>query len=216
MLVKTDETQSKLLPFEKREETLDQIRQWIEQETANAMYLEDPDTSPIIVGKRLGRPLLPAELERKLVKICPTLVFEVNPNNSRMKALYNVDSRGKEYICAYHNEVMSERSIMRVKVEEVPETDANGLPIKHFDRKDLGAHELVPGKGFLPKPGVTNPYVKKVLIPYGEKTRGWRTVLIKLVRAGLVTPTAVEREFGADNTPEWQGSMGKSDLQRPW
>lgn len=157
----------------------------------------------------MGRPMLASELELRLGKLNSRLMFEHNPYNNTKKALYHVDQRGKEFVCAYEAGMMPERSVFRVKVDYVPED------VEHIDRKDLGPQELIPGRGFVPKDG-KNPYMKRVLIPWGEQMRGWRTVLIRLVAMGLLTPTQVETTFGADNTPEWQGQMGKTPLQRPW
>jgi hypothetical protein len=43
---------------------------------------------------------------------------------------------------------------------------------------------------------------------------GYRTILIRLLHAGLVSLTRIEEVFFSDNTPEWAAKTGKrKDVQ---
>ena len=50
---------------------------------------------------------------------------------------------------------------------------------------------------------------KTVKIPWRRQKRGWREVLIMLIRKQLVTLDAVERVFGAGDRPSWKILTGK-------
>lgn len=216
MLIVDSANAPRLVAGNKRESHTDQIRTWVAEQTANAVYLKDNDLSPANADRQIGQKMFASELELRLKKLSPNLLFEVNPFNATKKALYHVRrGEGKVFICAYENGVMPEHSIMKVKEELVRDLSV-GVPGAPLNRKDLPKHEFVPGNGFVFDDTVAPLGFKKVLIPWGEYIRGWRTVTIRLVEQKIVTPTQVENIFGADNRPEWARHMGHKDIQLPW
>jgi hypothetical protein len=152
--------------------------------------------------ERLGRPLLPDEFERRLARLNPNLFFEVIPENPSHKRLSILDTRGKHFVCVYPNSLIPERSIARLKVIECPDPNVTGSEIT---RKDFSSD-----------PNALRPGWRRVTVPWGEAKRGWRTVLVRLIQAGLITPTQAEQEFGSDETPEWRQYTGKGEFTSPF
>lgn len=188
------------------------VKQWVMQQVAHAVYLEDTDLSPANSDRQLGRPMFANELEVRLKKLSSNFLAETNPFNASKKALYYAyPGKGKVFVCAYENGVMPEHSIMKVKEEEVWDVEQT-----HIDRKDLPKHEYQRGVGFRFDPTAPRPGFKKVKLPWGEQKRGWRTVLLKIVIGGLATITDVERIFGTDDRAEWAGHTGKKPVTTPW
>ena len=193
------------LAEKQRDETL----KYIERETQYCHFLNDPQNNPSIWERQLGSALTSTQLEARLRKLNPNFIFENHPLKSDKKCLYWNDSRGKQFICAYENGFMPEHSVFKVKEDEVWTGQS------HFDKKDLPKGEFVPGRGMVWDSDVT-PGFKKVYIPWGEKVRGWRTVLIKIIGQRLCTPTEVEKIFGSSNSAEWHKHLGKGQSTVPW
>ncbi len=155
------------------------------------------------------------ELEAKLLKLNAAFHFEHNEFNPTKKMIYLVDRRGKVPLFPYESGVMPERSIMNTKEEMVPVDDVFDNNNFKMNRKDLGKQTWDEEKKEFTS-STPNPYLRKVLIPWSEKTRGWRTILIKLVIAGVITPRQAEESFGAADNREWQNSLGKASHNLPW
>lgn len=218
MLIVDSQVAPRLEAGLRTEQKVDQLKRWVESQTANAVYLKDEDLSPANIERQFGQKMMATELEKKLKKVNQNLVFEVIPENPGHKRLSELRrGEGKVFICTYPNGLIPEHSFMRVKEEVVQDMNFYNSATNsfHLDRKDLPKHEFVPGDGFKWDSEVPLGF-KKVLVPWGEYLRGWRTVLIRLVENGSATPTQVENIFGADNRPEWSAHMGKQKIQLPW
>ena len=149
---------------------------------------------------RLGRPLMPIDLEQRLSRLNSDLVYEVieaNPTHKRLSVMRNGE---KVFVAVYENSLMPERSIMRSRVVEVPDPK-----VTHIDRADMPKHE-----------GDLRPGWRRIEIPGGEKVRGWRAVLVRLIQQGIISLTQAEDAFGADNTPEWAQHTGKGAYTTPF
>lgn len=179
-----------------------QMKTWITEQEANCIADLDPESNPTDILSRIGKPMHENAFEAKLKVLNPSLIFQWNEFNSTKKAMYRATPKGPEYLFPYDSGLMPERSIMAVEEEMVPDA-AVFTPGFVIERKEF-------------KPDGTNPYYRKVKKVWNEKQRGWRTVLIKLVKCGLLTPTQVETAFGAANTKEWQGHLGKTAVTTPW
>jgi|SRR5579883_2784268 len=216
MLIVDSQVAPRLAAGNFREQKVDQLQKWIEDQTANAIYLKDDDLSPANIERQFGQKLSATELETKLKKINPNLIFETIVENPGHKRLSELRRGEKVIICTYPNGIIPEHSFMRVKEEVVQDMNFYNSTTAtfHLDRKDLPKHEFVEGEG-IKWDGLPLGF-KKVLIPWGEYLRGWRTVLIRLVEAGAATPTQVEKIFGSDNRPEWAAHMGKQNIELPW
>ncbi len=215
MLLNTSENLNSRLSYDKKEKQREQMAAWVEQQTKNSIFLEDEKTNPANALARIGKAMLAGELEGKLKKLNSSLHFEYNSFNSTKKMIYLVDRRGKTPLFPYEAGVMPERSIMNTKEEMVPVEDIYESTTFKMNRKDLGKQTWDEKKQEFVS-DTPNPYLRKVLIPWSEKTRGWRTILIKLVIAGAITPKQAEDTFGSHNTREWQNSLGKAKHNLPW
>lgn len=233
MLIVDSVVAPRLVRGAKEESKAETIQNWVKEQTANVVYIREHDLSLANADRQMGQKFWPSELEARLKKLNPNLLFEVNSFNPTKKALYHVRrGEGKHFICAYENLVMPEHSIMKVKEEVIQDLNyirqgADGIPRMHLDRKDLSTeqvkyataiHRGADGELVEPEkdPNAIPIGFKKVLVPWGEYVRGWRTVTIKLVEAKVATPTQIESIFGADDRASWAKHMGKQDIRLPW
>ena len=197
MIINDTERQSKVAVFskyEKNQENFLQVSQHEVKDSIHVARISDPG--------RLGTPLWPKQFEDRLTRLNANLVFEVIDLNPTHKRLSVVDQRGKHAVVVYENSLMPERSIPKLRELEVPDTGWDHSKTKRTDfAKDTAA--LRPGW-------------RKVTVPWGEAKRGWRTVLVRLIQAGLITTTQAETEFGSDETPEWRQYTGKGEFTSPF
>lgn len=180
-----------------------EIVSFIERETSNCVMLNDPDSSPANAARQLGRGYVTRDFEERLLLLNPNFIFTPHPTNPTKRCLYFTDRRGKRFICAYESGFLPEHSIFSVKRKEV----WDGVTT-HINKKDLPKHEVTPTGVVW---GGMTPGFKKVDIPWNEVTRGWRTVLVKIVGERIATPTQVESLFGSANRAEWAKHMGRSN-----
>lgn len=211
--------------LEAAEEKRAGVEAWVKNELANAIFLNDP-YDPTNAAARWGRAMSSDEVEKRIKKLVPDAKFHVNPRNLSKKYM-TVENRGT--VLVYENGRIPERSIMSRVLKETMDPSILRKGKFHIERADLPKHEVVPhvvtangdvfheGLGHtIWDPSRPIPGMIRTEIPWSEAIRGWRTMLAKLVKDGLTTPAAAEREFGSDNTPEWAGAMGKRDKSRPW
>lgn len=165
---------------------LEEKKKWLDQQLQHCVYVENENEDPTNIQQQLGSMMTSHFLEERLKQLTNRVLFEFNPINPLMKALYILKDGKKEYFCSYHADMMPEHSIIKVKREVVWDPDYTE-PLK---RADLPKHKWVEGKGYVFE-GVP-PGWKEVLIPWGEIKRGWRTILIKLVKEGILTVTQAE------------------------
>lgn len=75
------------------------------------------------------------------------------------------------------------------------------------------------GKGigeWIFEPDAVLPGMKKIVHPWGEFMRGYRTILLRLVIDRYISPAQAETTFLRDQTPEWAAGMGHHAKSRPW
>lgn len=165
---------------------------WMKEQEKDTIYVENELIDISNNERQLGRPFLPSELEKRLKKVNPNFHFEVNWRNNEMKALYFIKNGKKEYIGSYHNCLMPEHSVSKVKYELVWDYKATQKPL---ERKDLPKHEWVPGKGWVFDPNAPRPGWKVLKKPNGEYKRGWRTLLIMIVLKGYAQWWEIDKVF---------------------
>jgi hypothetical protein len=121
-----------------------------------------------------------------------------------------------ETLVPYERGWTPEHSIMMLVEKEIADVDVLSRR-KSISRADLPKSEYIRGEGFVFDPTVTRPGFRKIKQVGREVTRGWRTVLIRLLVQGVITLTDVERVFGSDNTPNWAMHTGKHNHNYlPW
>lgn len=190
------------------------VADWVKIQSENALFLEAEGFRSANYQKQLGHALTHEQLEARLQKLIPQLKFEYSEFNSTKRRAYLELDGEKVTVCAYEaapeGTPMPERSVIFVKDTILPDPS-----VKKVSRQDLPKYHQLPDGSFKfegPPLGT-----KTILEPYGEAVRGWRTVLLYCVIAGLVSPAAVEAEFGADNTANWAYHLKKrADARVPW
>jgi len=153
---------------------------------SNSITVEDDagrDTSNLVA--QMGRPLASQEVQRRLKLIYPGLVFEVSPGDVTKTGIYiwkdvkNVAGgweKRKTFLCGMESGIMPEFSVI------------------HKTKKRV-ANPALFGKE-TPTREVDWLYVDTI----AAETRGWRTVLVRLLHLGILTRWDVEKHFG------WQPS----------
>lgn len=143
------------------------------------------DTSNLLA--QMGRPLHCAEVRRRLSLCCPNLIFERAIKHSELTGIYIMrDERNaaggwdkrKVHICGMPSEgVMPEFSVLHKTKKRVANPDIMGQQVGRDAVK------------------------WKEVETFADETRGWRTVLIRLLHQKIITRAEVDKHFG------WQPSI---------
>jgi len=226
MLIGDSSLQERHNTMTQAEEARANILTWVKDQLKDSVYVADDTVSPTNAERQMGRPLPAVEVERRLLKLNHNLRFEHHPYNKTKKVMYYVRADGtKQTIMPYENGIIPEHSIMGAVIKETldPAVAQNKF---HIDRGSLPKHEIRPHEiseqGDVKLGDViwddTVPLLgmKREKIPWCERIRGYRTMLVILVHAGYITATQAEQAFGSVNRPEWQKHMGKKDHKLPW
>jgi len=194
----------------KKEMYYEKLRLWERDKVDNAIYVTDNDLSPGNWEKQKGQELTTEKFEQKLLKIFPGARFATFPKNPSKRCVYRILPDGSaEFLCSYENGKMTEHSVLYIKEEDVldinpTKTDA----LTHIDRQDL-PHAEWDGTQWNFDRSKPLPGSKRVTTATREVSRGWRTVLIKLLQAGVITLQGAEKEFGTVNDRKWAFHTGK-------
>jgi len=152
---------------------------------SNSVTVEDDaghDTSSLLA--QMGRPLASAEVQRRLHLCNPGLVFIRAPLHPELTGVYiekdeKLASGGfakrRIHICGMESGIMPEFSVRHVTKKRVPNPEVIEAGGKNLARDA----------------------VKWLEIPtFYAETRGWRTVLLRLLHAKLINRFHVEQHFG--------------------
>jgi hypothetical protein len=197
--VSGSENMEALVAEDKKREAKEKRISWIKEQAASCMIPENSAVGDF--AARMGTAMSHRELERRLKRLNPSLVFENIKGNSRAKRLSIQRPDGIHRLFAYSTGHLPERSVARVVIEETP--DPTYLQGRVMERSELPAHEKKEDGSLEFDPDAKRPgyiYTEKNM---GEKIRGWRTVLLLLIVNDIFTVEEIEREFGASNTAEW-------------
>lgn len=219
---------------------------WLDQHSMLCRYNDDPTTSPLSAARKIGKPMLHTEMEMRLKKLNPQLTFMGGPINTEHKVIcrpwrhgdpprtldINDPFRDLVKLFVYPKGSLPERSIWRECDEWVPDpsyvpttgdvnkADWDWVPLKGHESKFIAepTHPNAGKHGHWQRKADNAGRAgwKKLKHAWGEKKRGWRTVLVNLVKLGLLTVSQVENEFLSDDTPEWARHTGKKNVFRPW
>jgi hypothetical protein len=164
-----------------------------------------------------GRGMLAAEFIKRLKKLDPRFEFFPSPTKPHLGAFGYRQVNGEyEFLVMGMNGFVPEHSVHEVREEFIQDTSigvdgkppiqladvmkqAHWVPKANIFGGEWEFEDKTQGLGW-----------KKVIMPGKEITRGWRTILLRLIQAGKLTVSAAEKEFGPDNTPNWQFHTGKS------
>jgi len=200
----------------------EQFTNWANLQAENSEYLDGTIADPTNALARLGRPLTATQLEGKLKKLNPALEFiwEYGAIRVPRRVVCVVEQGIRKELFPFEAGLMPERSVMVPVRKEIPDAthfSRSAGVLAHLNRRDAPKSEFVPGTGLVWDTRDNTPFgFKQVTIPWSEKIRGWRTVVLRLIILGLLQPASVARTFGDDYTPEWAAGLGKRDIKRPW
>ena len=140
------------------------------------------DTSSLLA--QMGRPLASQEVQRRLHLCNPNLIFIRAPLHPELTGIYierdeklatGGMAKRRIHICGMESAIMPEFSVRHVTMKRVPNP------------------EVVAGGG----KEVARDAVKWLEIPtFYAETRGWRTVLLRLLHAKIINMFHVEHYFG--------------------
>lgn len=159
---------------------------WASQELETSSLLDSPD-DPTHIERQLGVSLWPGELEAMLQTLDAGLRIQRNPRNPSKAVVVWVhrtdDGVKAEELFPCEWGLMPEYSIMARRTVEVP---------------FLG-HAAEPD----------TPLLAEAEAVGEELTRGWRSVLARLVLKRILTPTQVENTFGSSPRKAWATLLGR-------
>lgn len=186
MLALDSEAQARWQREGKREKQRQEKRQALDKEIrSNTITIQDDagrDTSCLLA--QMGRPLASQEVQRRLHLCNPNLIFVRNPRYPELTAIYiEKDERTpaggwqkkRFHICGMESGIMPECSVLHKTKIKVANPAILGFGEKVIPREAMKWMEVE---------------------TFYAETRGWRTVLLRLMKAELITRWHVERYFG--------------------
>lgn len=195
---------------------------YAKNEMAHAVYVDDKQIDPTDSLKQLGRYYVSSDFERRLASLLPSnCAFIDNPYRAGFRALIRlhpispVFPSGYETISAFERGIIPEHSVLQLKNVDVPDPDVLARRVT-VRRADLPKHKYKPGEGFIFDDTVVRPGFKRTKQLGHEIKRGWRTVLLYGLKAGLFNLTEIERVFGSKDHPSWSQHTGKREMLLPW
>jgi hypothetical protein len=169
----------------------------LEDIRSNSVSIEDDggiDTS--LLPAQLGKPLASQEVQRRLKLMVPNLIFEVSPHDQTKTGIYiEVDERNlagsfqkrKVFLCGMETGINPEFSVLHKTKTRVanPELFGKDKPVKEAPWKQVDT--------------------------FASETRGWRTVLVRLLHLGIIRQNQVDQQFGRNPSREskkWKERTG--------
>ena len=125
---------------------------------------------------QLGRPLTSSELIRLLQRCNPNLAFERSHSDPTKMGVYvHVYERDPDNLCSSPR--WQKRFVCGAEWGWMPE-----FSVRHTEEAEI--------------PSPDGPQKQ---VAFKRETRGWRTVLARLIRARIINPASVDREFFPPN-----------------
>lgn len=157
---------------------------WDNLERKTVTVAKDGDLVTTNLERQLGTPISSEEFMRRLGRMNPKLIFEPTLDNPLRIGIYIAERRineagdeveDKMYVSAFDRGYLPERSVRHVK-------------------KSLQSD---------PDPRNKGGWIE--VEEFQRETRGWRTVLVRLLRAKLIRMPEIDREFPPNwNSRNWQ------------
>lgn len=135
------------------------------------------DTTDLMV--QMGRPLTSQELRARLAKLNSNLQFELSPGDKSKMGVYVIENRDGQTV---------KRFVCGMESGFSPE-----FSVRHFKVKRV--------------PDPYQPNAWREVREFYRETRGWRTVLARLLRERLLTLPQIEVAFdtlGGRDSQNWQ------------
>lgn len=189
MLVLDSQAQDRWQEATKRENSVALRQQALEQEIkSNTITVEDDagrDTSDLLA--QMGRPLTSVEVQRRLLLCNPQLIFERCIRYPELTGVYIEKSERSPA----HTWVRVKKHLFGMESGIMPE-----FSVKHKTKK------AVPNKEIFGKQAPIRDIDWDYVDTFYAETRGWRTVLIRLLHLKLITQYHVQKHFGWEPSKE--------------
>lgn len=186
MLGKDEELQRRWLKAEAVEAAAEKRQRQLAEELVKHQVTVESDAGNDIssMAAQLGRPMTAEQVIGKLKKCNSQLYFEVSKIDATKIGIYLLDPTGVVYVNP-RGEVLTLKHICGMESGIMPEfTVIHKIKIKVANQELFGKKEAVREAPW------------KEVETYLDQTRGWRTVLVRLLHAELIKRIDVEKHFG--------------------
>lgn len=186
MLGKDEELQRRWLTEEAKESATEKRQRQLAEELEKHQVTVEADAGYDISNMmaQIGTPMSAQIVMEKLKKCNPRLYFEVSPWDKSKIGVYLQDESGVVYVNP-RGEVLNLKHICGMESGIMPE-----FTVIHKTKTKVANAEL-----FGKKEAVSEaPW--KTVETYLDQTRGWRTVLVRLLHGGFINRGDVEKHFG--------------------
>ncbi len=147
---------------------------------------------------QIGRPLTAQQVIERLKKCNSRLVF-LPARGYPLYGIYLLDPTGRVHVTP-EGQVMTIRHICGMESGIMPE-----FSVLHKTKA------RVPDQELFSRAKPSREVAWKEVETFGSETRGWRTVLVRLLHAGLITRLQVEQYFGWQ--PSYDSQKWKTQTQ---
>lgn len=179
-------TQQRWQAEQKREKALEaRQRELAEFIRSNTVTVEDDagkNVSDLL--SRLGKPLTAEKVIEKLKKCNSRLYFERSRAYPNMYGVYLRNPEGRVHVTP-DGDVVIITHLFGMEAGIMPE-----FSVLHRTNMKVPNSELIGNRT------PTRDVDWKEIETFADETRGWRTVLVRLLHAGLITSADVDRHFG--------------------
>ena len=199
MLIKDEVVQSRHARLDPVMKHRAEVDKYVEKQLETAEVLGDAEKDPTVFERQLGEKLDYIVFEDKLQKLNPRLQFLTFPLNPTKRVCF-VTRAGEPYsLCVYDIAPgpMPEYSVLERRAEETYDLGIRTIRKEDFDKDG-------------------NWLGKKIVYRTGrELRRGWRTVLLYLLKEGELTLAQVENTFGHGTRQSW-AAHAKGNTESVW
>lgn len=199
MLIKDEEVLERHLQLDPIEAHRAQVNTYVAKQLETAEYLGDPEKDPTVFDRQKGEELTYEVFEAKLKKCNSGLQFLTFPLNPHKRVCFRVEAGEPTPLCVYDigPGPMPEYSVLERRPEETYD-----LSIKTIKKEDFDKDGNWAGKKIIYRTGK-------------ELRRGWRTVLLYLLKENALTLSQVESTFGHGTRKAW-ASHARGTVTSAW
>jgi hypothetical protein len=181
---------------ERKQQLFERSQRQLAQELQNHAVTVAPDDGHDVSDllAQIGRPLSCQQVIERLRKCNPRLYFEHAKSDPTKVGVYLIEPTGQVYVTP-RGEVLNLTHIFGMEAGMMPE-----FSVIHKTKTKVANQELFGLKE------ATRDVAWKQVETFASETRGWRTVLIRLLHAGLISRNDVEKHFGwtpSRNSQRW-------------
>ena len=186
MLGKDEQLQRRWWTEEAKESATEKRQRQLAEELHNHQVTVEPDAGYDISNlmAQIGTPLSSQQVMERLKKCNSRLYFELSPSDPTKIGVYLQDPSGVVYVNP-RGEVLTLKHICGMESGIMPE-----FSVIHKTQAKVANQELFGLKE------ATRDVPWKVVDTFLSETRGWRTVLVRLLHGGFINRADVEKHFG--------------------